>query len=99
MRIAAEMVKALASQPPEDRQAGYHPQLTAAEIDFNFAQARSMVVPGQPVADSPLLNRPLAVSAGGMYHAAGGDIFTSAMDLDYVTLQVWLEGAGPEMCK
>lgn len=97
--MAAELAKAMASQTPEDREAGYHPPLTAAELEFNFIQAKSMVVAGQPSADSPLLNRPLAVSAGGMYHAAGGDIFSSAMDVEYVTLQVWVEGAGPEICK
>lgn len=99
MRLAAELAKALAAQPAEEREAGHHPVLTPAEIDFNFAQARSMVIPGQAPQDCALLNRPLAVAAGGMYHVEAGDIFASALDLDYVTLQVWIEGAGKEMCK
>jgi hypothetical protein len=99
MRLAAELTKALAAQPAEEREAGHHPLLTPAEIDFNFAQARSMVIPGQAPEDSALLNRPLAVAAGGMYHVEAGDVFASALDLDYVTLQVWIEGAGKEMCK
>lgn len=99
MRLAAELSKALAAQPAEERESGHHPPLTAVEREFNFQQARSMVVPGQPVQDCALLNRPLAVAAGGMYHVEGGDVFASMLDLDYVTLQVWIEGAGQEMCK
>lgn len=99
MRLAAELTAALAQQPKEEREAGHHPPLTQAELAFNFAQARSMVIAGQPSQDCALLNRPLAVSAGGMYHVEGGDVFSSALDLDYVTLQVWIEGAGAEICK
>lgn len=100
MRLPAELSKALAAQSQEDREAGNHPALTAVELDFNFVQARSMIAPDQPIADCPLLNRPLAVAAGGMYHVEGGDIFTNTVDADYLTLQAWIQGLGKEqLCK
>jgi hypothetical protein len=100
MRMPAELSKALAAQSHESREAGDHPALTAVELDFNFAQARSMIAPGQAVADCPLLNRPLAVAAGGMYHAEGGDIFANSADADYLTLEAWVTGMGKEqLCK
>ncbi len=99
MRLAAELTKAFAQQPPSDHAAGYHPALTSVEVDENFAQARSMIVTGQPVQDCPLLDRPLAVAAGGIYHAEGGDIFPSTSSADYLTLRKWIEGGGAELCQ
>lgn len=99
LRLAGELAKATTAQSQEDRESGYHPALTQAEIDFNYDQARAMIVPGQPVQDCALLNRPLAVSAGGMYHAAGGDVFPSALDAEYLKIKGWLLGLGPELCK
>lgn len=98
MRLAGELAQAQATQAPEDHAAGYHPPLTWAETDFNFHQARSMVLQGQAPDDCALLNRPLAVSAGGLYHAPGGDVFSSVDDPGYQALRRWLAGAGPEIC-
>lgn len=98
MRLAGEVAKARAMQTAADREAGYYPPLTELEISYNFAQARSMVVAGQPTAECPLLNRPLAVASGGMYHVQGGDIFSSPADAGYLILQAWVQGAGKELC-
>ena len=99
MRIPSELVVAAQAQSADDRENGYHPALTELELQYNFMQARSMIVPGEPLADCPLLNRPLAVSAGGMYHVAGGDIFPSKLDPEYLSLKGWLLGYGKELCK
>jgi len=99
MRLPAELAKALAAQAEEDLEAGYHPALTEAEVDFNFVQARAMIVPGEPIAACALLNRPLAVGAGGLYHAPDGDVFASADEPEYVALAGWVQGAGKEICK
>lgn len=99
MRLAAELAKALAQQPAADHAAGHHPALTPVEIDENFAQARSMIVSGQPAQDCPLLDRPLAVAAGGIYHAEGGDIFPSTSSAGYQALRKWIEGGRGELCQ
>lgn len=41
---------------------------------------------------SPLLQKPLAVAAGGVVHG-GGDVFADSLDADYRTLRAWIAGA------
>ncbi len=64
---------------------------TPDEIAFNFTQAWSFV--NTPVADSQLLEVPLAVAAGGRGHT-GGDQFSSTTDPDYLALQTWAQAVG-----
>ncbi len=88
MRLAGELAKAIAAQSADDREAGLHPALTEVEIDANFASARAMLLPGDP-ARSPLLDKPLAVDAGGVYHAPAGNVFASTQSPGYVALLAW----------
>lgn len=41
---------------------------------------------------SPLLQKPLAVAAGGVVHG-GGDVFADSLDAGYRTLRAWIAGA------
>lgn len=91
MRIYGELVAALAAQTAEDRDAGHHPKLTEHEIDANFAAARAMVL-AVGDASTPLLDKPLAVAAGGGYHAPDGDVFASRDDAGYQALLRWVNG-------
>jgi hypothetical protein len=61
------------------------------QIAFNFAQAWAFV--DDPVAESQLLQVPLAVAAGGLAHT-GGDQFESRSDGDYVTIEDWAAEVG-----
>lgn len=98
MRLTPEYQKALAAQSADDRAAGYAPPLTETETEYNFYQALGMVNRHGPIAESPLLNRPLAVAAGGIYHAEAGDVFATATAPGYVALLRWASGAGTELC-
>jgi hypothetical protein len=89
MRIAGELLKAMAAQSPVEREDGMHPALTALEIEANFTAARAMIEPSN-VATSPLLDRPLAVGAGGIFHFANA--------AGYQALLRWAQGAGVEAC-
>lgn len=59
---------------------------------FNFAQAQAFV--DAPAENSPLLLYPLAVRAGGYFHA-GGEFFSSRSSDDYKALVTWAEHVGP----
>jgi hypothetical protein len=64
---------------------------TPDELAFNFTQAWSFV--NSPVADSQILEVPLAVAAGGRGHT-GGDQFSGTTDPDYLSIQTWAQGVG-----
>lgn len=91
MRLAGELAKAIAAQSADERLAGLHPALTEVEIDANFASARAMLLPGAPES-SPLLDKPLAIDAGGVYHAPAGSVFASKQSPGYVALLNWASG-------
>jgi len=61
------------------------------ELAFNFTQAWSFV--NNPVDDSPILQVPLAVGAGGRGHT-GGDQFAGTDDPDYLAIQSWASTIG-----
>lgn len=60
----------------------------APEERWNFELALRYL--DQVAASSELLRRPLATSAGGVYHE-GGDIFADVNDPDYKTLLAWVQ--------
>lgn len=91
MRLAGELAIAIAAQPASERDAGTHPRLTEHEVDANFAAARAMAMGATPEA-TPLLDKPLAVAAGGGYHAPQGDVFASRDAAGYQALLRWLRG-------
>ncbi len=62
-----------------------------ASVAFNFTQAWSFV--NTPVADSEILQVPLAVAAGGRGHT-GGDQFSGTDDPDYSTIHDWASSIG-----
>jgi hypothetical protein len=99
MRLSGELAKAHAGQTEADREAAHHPALTQAETEYNLVQARGMIGHQGSLSDSPLLNRPLAVAAGGIYHAPAGDVFPNVADPGYVALLRWAQGASVEMCQ
>lgn len=94
MRMIGELQKALLAQPAEDREASLHPPLTKAELDFNLVQVRGMIRrrDGEAWGAMPLLAFPLAVGAGGIYHAPQGDVFASTKDPGYIALSQWAAG-------
>ena len=94
MRMIGELQRALLQQSAEDREAGLHPPLTKAELDFNLIQARGMIRgrEGEGWTDIPLLAFPLAVGAGGVYHAPNGDVFASEQDPGFIALSQWAAG-------
>lgn len=61
------------------------------DLAFDFEQAALQVTGTDPAA-SPLLRKPLAVTAGGTPHAgdAEGGIFVSTADPDYQTILAWI---------
>jgi hypothetical protein len=91
MRLAGQLAIAIASQSQDDREAGLHPALTSVEIDENFAAARAMLLPGD-AEGSPLLDKPLAIAAGGGYHAPAGDVFATKQSAGYLALRAWAQG-------
>ncbi len=56
--------------------------------EADFLAVRGLVTPWDPP-QSPLLQKPLAVAAGGVVHG-GGDIFVDTSDTDYVTMLEWI---------
>lgn len=94
MRMIGELIRASEAQSTADRDAGLHPPLTKAERDFNLIQARGMVRSNAGWPDPPLLSYPLAIGAGGIYHAPNADVFMSRQDPDYVILAQWAAGLG-----
>lgn len=72
---------------------------TAQELDLSYARARSMLSSPDGPRRSPLLRKPLAVSAGGQEHAGddpwGGSIYETKRDPRYETLFFWaISGEG-----
>ncbi|MBK8167723.1 MAG: hypothetical protein IPK64_17390 [bacterium] len=61
------------------------------ELAFDFVQA-GWQADGEDPAASPLLRKPLAVTAGGTPHAADGTggIFASTADPDYQAILAWI---------
>ena len=98
MRLADEYATVRATLTEDDIEFGIQPPLTLAETEFNFIQARGMVDTDGGVAASPLINRPLAIGAGGRYHAPNGDIFVSRQDPGFVVLSRWIQGASGADC-
>jgi hypothetical protein len=62
------------------------------QLAFNFSQAWGFV--DTDVANSQILQLPLAVSAGGLFHT-GGDHFFSRNDAGYLAIARWAEQVGP----
>lgn len=98
MRLADQFAAAVQAMGETEVAAGHHPPLTQAETEFNLLQARGMIQPYAPAIESPLLNRPLTVGAGGRYHAPDADVFTSRLDPGYLALSRWIEGAEGATC-
>tara|TARA_R110002073_G_scaffold103664_12_gene234845 strand:- start:60949 stop:63957 length:3009 start_codon:yes stop_codon:yes gene_type:complete len=59
---------------------------------FNFSVAQAFV--DDPVANSQLLQVPLAVQSGGYFHT-GGEHFASRDERDYKDIEEWATAAGP----
>ncbi len=66
---------------------------TDREIAYNFSIAQSFV--DDPVANSQILQVPLAVNAGGYFHT-GGEHFASREDSRYRLLEDWASSVGKE---
>lgn len=98
MRIKAEYDKARADLSNEEIEFGIHPPLTDAELSFNYEQCRGFSLARSAQGSPQLLSRPLALAAGGIYHDKHGDVFPSATDPRYQTLERWLAGATTESC-
>lgn len=62
------------------------------EIAFNFSVSQAFV--DNPVANSQLLQVPLAVNAGGYFHT-GGEHFASRDERAYKDIEDWASEAGP----
>ena len=90
MRLSDEYVIARELLTAEQVEDGIHPPLTEAEQRFNYAQARSFAT--EPASDSALLSRPLAMAAGGRFHAPNADVFTSTESDGYRAIERWLLG-------
>ncbi len=65
--------------------------LTALETELNLASAAVFLSPDSP-AESPLLSKPLAVSAGGATHS-GGAQFEDVFEPEYQALLRWASTA------
>jgi hypothetical protein len=59
------------------------------QFQANYDSASGMSDLANP-ANSKLLLKPLAVSAGGIQHL-GGDIFSTASDTDYLAILSWIQ--------
>ena len=69
----------------------HHVRQHARRSRVQLQQAWSFV--NTPVADSQILEVPLAVAAGGRGHT-GGDQFSGTDDPDFVSIQNWAQGVG-----
>lgn len=63
--------------------------LDASEIAANAERVAAFASEG-PIDDCAVLRKPLAVSAGGVWHG-GGDVFRDTSDPTYVAMRAWLE--------
>ena len=59
-------------------------------VSGDLVAVSGLVTTWQPQ-ESPLLQKPLAESAGGDTHS-GGDIFADEQDVDYQTVLTWIAG-------
>jgi hypothetical protein len=98
MRLTEERARARATLDLADIEAGYHPPLTEVELTFNYQACGAFVARGAAAGDSALLSRPLAVGAGGRYHAPQGDVFAATDAPGYQTLARWIAGANDGDC-
>lgn len=62
----------------------------ADELAANAERVAAFAVDGGSLADCLVLRKPLAVSAGGVWHG-GGDVFEDASDPAYEAIRDWLE--------
>jgi hypothetical protein len=65
---------------------------TEEQARRNFANAVSLVTPGEPL-KSRLLTHPLAEDAGGDEFHSGGKFWNSQEDPEWQTLARWVQGA------
>lgn len=63
--------------------------LDASEVGANAERVAAFAVGDGPLDDCMVLRKPLAVSAGGVWHG-GGDVFADASDPTYAALRAWL---------
>jgi len=97
MRIASEYGIARLGVTDEEVDEGIHPALTNVELSFNYDQCRAFAERSDGELPQ-LLSKPLAVAAGGRYHAPNGDVFASQTDPEFQALVSWLAGATAEDC-
>ena len=73
-------------------------KVTAEEIAFSYARARSMLIDPDGPRRALLLRKPLAISAGGAQHEGddpwGRAVFASKTDPRYEALFFWAIGEG-----
>lgn len=76
-----------------NRDTGPYDPATADELAQTYTRARSMLLSPDGVRRSPLLRKPLAVSAGGAGHRGddhwGASVFASKSDPRFQTLFFW----------
>ncbi len=100
MRLSDEYPIARLATPSSELAAGTHPPLTAAELRYNYEQAMAFVSPDGDAGRSLLLGKPLAVGAGGLYHAPNADVFESVSAPGYQIIARWLQGdTRPQGCE
>lgn len=79
-----------------DTTTGPYEPATPDELAQTYARARSMLLSPDGVRRSPLLRKPLAVSAGGAGHGGddpwGASVFGSKTDPRFQTLFFWATG-------
>lgn len=98
MRISSEYAIARMQTSDAEVEEGIHPALTNVELSFNYEQVRGYsraLSAGRP---APILDKPLAVAAGGIYHTAHGDVFASKDADGYKVIEAWLRGATAAEC-
>lgn len=98
MRIASEYALARLAISEDDVESGIHPPLTGVEVAFNYEQSRGWATARSPNRPAPILDMPLAVSAGGIYHTTHGDVFASPDDAGFQVIAAWLRGATEAEC-
>ncbi|PKN56699.1 MAG: hypothetical protein CVU56_14880 [Deltaproteobacteria bacterium HGW-Deltaproteobacteria-14] len=98
MRIASEYALARLAISEDDVESGIHPPLTGVEVSFNYEQCRGWATAVTPNRPAPLLDKPLAVSAGGVYHTTHGDVFASPDEPGFQAIAAWLRGATAAEC-
>src|SRR5690349_23313784 len=64
---------------------------SAKDVHFDFDQVSLQVWPATPTS-SPILTKPLALSAGGTPHAV--KVFATTSDSEYQSILAWIQAAG-----